>query len=257
MKQNETIAPRSLKYITCLEMVQIVLERELRTEMDHDLFNHLGLASCFMDQYLDELTYEQQVNFRSYYTELYESLWECVSYEQFYESIKNFIANHALFIPSNALRVSEVYALIAYCKSLGIKEDLKNFGYEIISCAIAKHKAIKSTEIRSILVSEGEAVLQLLNVLLTNAYGENPTFSNTLNYLKHLEHILNLGDDTLDVKQDKIRGKLNKAVSWTHRIYLAKYLFVKIIKTIAQHPMKSAYYFPVLSFYYFNKTRLR
>ncbi|PCJ63718.1 MAG: hypothetical protein COA58_15355 [Bacteroidetes bacterium] len=252
--EQTELTPRSRKYVTCLQMVHKVLSQEISESISIHLFNQIGLVAGFIDQHLDELNIQQQKCLLFNYDELFTQLISANHYIIFKHEICNFVEQQKFEFHCEALHLKDLFIFIQHCKDLGIENKLSHFGKRIIEIAIAKQTASSTQNLIQELKSEGEEVIKLLGSLLYVKHGQNSSFSSTLKLLTNLEHILNVADDTLDVASDKKRGIVSTNLGPFHQLKMGKHLVIQIIRTIALYPLKTMYYAPRLTWYYFSKT---
>lgn len=254
MTELESLPIRSTKYVTCLRMVRKVLVRELKTDFSIELFDRLGLVAGFIDQHLDELSHNEQNVLFSDYHDLFNLLWEQSYYILFKHEICSFVDRHNFVFNCEALYLKDLFLFIQYCKATDIKKDIYNFGQTIIHTALRKHSASTTESLVRELQNEGEAVIQLLRVLLDTKVSSITEFEKTLSLLTELEHILNLADDALDVKSDMRQGLINPELGPLHQLKMHYRVIKQIIKTIVLYPLKTMYYAPRLTWYFILNT---
>lgn len=249
---GSTVNTRLSKYTACLHMVKIVLDRELETSMSRELFENIGSVACFIDEQLDSLSVSQQEQMLHHFDDLYAALWYSSETFGFNKIILQFNRTHNIGCTCIPESLTALYTFMAYCKERNLYEELHSFGRQIIACSLSKRACTTTRAIVQNLKSEGIAVVSLLRNILHSEYGSYSKFDLTVDYLKSLEHILNLGDDTLDAHKDAKNGILNTQLSSLHPIKILGYLVAHICKTIIKHPIKTAYFAPVLTSYYFR-----
>jgi hypothetical protein len=245
-----TISVRAKKYITCLQLVQRVISRELQTDISLSLFNQIGIVAGFIDQHLDALDKTQQQTLAEHYDELFNILWRAEHYLLFKYEVCTFVAQNKYEFTCESLHIKDLYMFMQHCKSENLEEGLRHFGKCIINCALQKREASTSYKLQLILKKEGQAVVSLLHALLKSTCGSNSKLPNTLNLLTHFEHLLNLADDTLDAGSDRRKGLVNHRLGLFHGMYMAFALFIQLIKTFGRFPLKMMYYAPRLSWQY-------
>ena len=251
---NLKISSRSKKYVTCLQMVHKVLSREISENISLEQFNHLGIVAGFIDQHLDQLSIDEQRILLLHYDRLFDKLWDVNHYLIFRNEICEFVEQHQFVFNCEGIHLKDLFLFLQHCKSLAIKDDIQSFGRSIINIAIQKQEATKSNALIDLLRLEGEAVIGLLKALLYKEHNNSKSFKPTLNLLRRLEHILNVADDTLDINADRKKNIINPNVSALHRLNMIRHLVGQIAGTIISFPIKTAYYGPRLTWYYFSKT---
>ena len=238
------------KYTVCLHLVKKVLDKELATSLSPSLFHTIGSVACFIDQQLDSLCLAQQKQLAENFDDLFNDLWQSKYLFHFSQTIIQYNRKHNLECSCTSASITSLFTFVNYCKERELKEELRFFGKQIIEITIRKQNCTSTAAIVKTLRAEGKAVVYLLENLLVRDWGTYSKFNQTISYLAYLEHILNLGDDTLDAPRDAKNGILNSALSKLHPIKMAGYLVAHICKTCILHPIKTCYYATTLTLYY-------
>ncbi|MFT5055912.1 MAG: hypothetical protein ACI80H_000619 [Pseudoalteromonas distincta] len=246
---------RLLKYTVCLHLVKKVLDKELATSLSPYLFHTIGSVACFIDKQLDSLNIDQQKQLVENFDALFYDLWQSKYLSDFSQTIIQYNRKHNLECSCTLESITSLFTFINYCKERELKEELRFFGKEIIQINIQKQNCTSTAAIVKTLQAEGKAVVNLLENLLVRDLDAYSKFHQTISYLAYLEHILNLGDDTLDAHRDAKKGILNSALSKLHPIKMAGYLAAHICKTFILHPIKTSYYAPTLTLYYLRNSK--
>lgn len=247
------ISARSKKYVTCLQMVHQILERELGVTCGIQVFNQLGFVASVIDLHLDKLSLTEKEQMLSGYGQLFNILWNQEEYLLFKLEISAFLEHQNFDTMGDALYLQDLYLFVQYCKNHGLKSMLFDFGHTIIGCAIQKHKVTSTKEVALVLRQEGEAVIFFLKQMLHSECKDYLNFDDTMGLLQEFEHILNLADDTIDVSSDRRRGLINKQIGKIHQPILVVYLITQLANTILRFPKKSLYYGPKLTWYFIRK----
>lgn len=245
---------RLKRYILCLQMVQLIVDRELNEESDETLYTELGTVASFIDLQLDGLSVLECEQLLKEFETLYEHLAQTNDYAKFEFVINQYAKSHGLKFECTDRNISQLFQLMERCKDQGLTSVLGEFGKNIIVCAIQKRQAKSSIRIRLILKQEGALVCELLKNLLKKNHSCNLNFSRTIKFLIECEQILNLADDCLDTFDDKRNNVIQVKNQYLHGLIMAAYLIKQIAKTFLLFPKQFLYYTPTLiGFYLRNK----
>lgn len=249
-KFDELLDVRTKRYVLCLGMVHLIVERELKTNCDIQLFRQIGIVASFIDEQLDDLNLNEKQDLLVSFDWLYKQLKNTTNYIQFKSIVCNYVEEHDLKFNCNEFNIRELYLFIDYCNQNNLSNILGNFGKEIITCSILKQQATSTSKIRQLLKKEGELVCSLLENLLTKNHSKNPSFRNTIAFLVQCEQILNLADDSIDALEDKSKNNIQVHNGTLHAIKMLGYLLNQIAKTAFYYPLKFTYYTPTLIGYF-------
>jgi hypothetical protein len=241
---------RTKRYVLCLGMVHLILERELSTSCDIRLFRQIGVVASFIDEHLDELNLDKKQDLQVSFDKLYSEVTECKTFTNFNRIVCKYVEKNKLIFDCNNLNLSELYLFIGHCKKNELSEILGNFGKQIIECSIEKQQARTTNQVRKLLKIEGLLVCNLLENLLKKKHSANPKFSTTMALLIECEQILNLADDSIDAFEDKTHNIIGVHNSSLHGVRMLGYLGKQLLKTFAYYPFQFMYYTPTLIRYY-------
>ena len=238
------------KYITCLKLVEHIVNRELGTVLDSKYYHNLGRVSCFIDTSLDSLTLVQKAVLLESFDDLFDELSAFDNLENFNRHVINYIKENELGLACSLPELRALHSFVLFQKKHQLLDQLKSFGKQIISISIRQQLAVSSDELITLLKQEGEQVIQLLRSNLILFTAKHKKLENTIRLLTYFEQILNLGDDFLDVRKDIHNERIRVKSSIQHRFRLLMMLIVQISKTFFKNPLKCLYYYPKCSFFY-------
>ncbi len=247
---KECLDARTKQYVLCLGMVHLILERELRTTCDIQLFRQIGIVASFIDEYLDDLNLDEKRVLQVSFDKLFKEITECSTFPKFQQVVCTYVETNNLNFECSKLNISELFLFIEHCKKNDLAEMLGNFGKQIIDCSIKKQQVNTTRQVRKLLKIEGALVCNLLENLLKRAHNKNQKFSKTMALLVECEQILNLADDSLDAFEDKAHKTISVNNSRLHGAKILGYLGKQLLKTFAYFPFKFMYYTPTLIRYY-------
>lgn len=251
------LSGREKKYITCLQLVQKVLERELKVTLDREYFILLGRVSSFIDKSLDALDLHSKHKLAQNYEQLFDDIVAAESFSAFVLILDEWITNLSINNSSRDGDLNALYHFIQIQKKLELTTRLKSFGIQIITLSICKQESIDSDEILATLRAEGQEVITLLRDYLFSCYGIQPKIIKALSLLTDYEQILNLADDFLDISKDRKEGKLHSQLPFTHIFHLGFNCVSKVLTTSWKYPRQCFYYYPFLSVYFLLNFRRR
>lgn len=244
------ILARDKRYVTCLRLVELVVNRELGNLLHTDYYENLGKVASFIDRSLDTLKLSQKANLLEDFDSIFLKLTNSKNQEQFNEHIFGFIAVNKIQISYTLKELYAVRSFIKFQKKHSLLDELQTFGKKIIIVSIRQELALSSSEIITLLKQEGKLVLELLQSNLRQYTSEFKKLNQTIGLLTDFEQILNLGDDFLDVNEDIRKGKISARYSIFHRWNLMRLLCIQIVKTFFKNPIKCLHYYPRCSTYY-------
>lgn len=249
------IQDRDKKYVTCLRLVELVVNRELGSVLTRDYYENLGRVASFIDRSLDVLSLTQKAKLLEEYDSFFLKLIRTKNQEAFNALIFQFLDSNKIELSYSLRELSSVRTFIQFQKKQDLISELRTFGKSMISISIRQELADSSAEITALLKQEGRLVVKLLESNLKPFTSEYITLRETIDLLTDFEQILNLGDDFVDVNKDFRNRKLNDRNPIFHRWTLMKLLCFKIIRTLLKKPLKCLYYYPKCSIYYLVHSR--
>lgn len=249
------ILARDKKYITCLRLVEHIVNRELGAILSSGYYKNLGKVSSFIDRSLDSLTLSQKAILLEGFDDLFHNLISAQCQEDFNSMVFKQIDRNQFNLHCTLTELYALYRFVSYQKELGLLVELKSFGKSIISVSIRQNLAVSSIEITTLLEQEGKLVIGLLESNLAHRCNSANNLKQTIALLTRFEQILNLGDDFLDVRKDINTGRISIQKSIHHRLILFAKLTSQIIRTFTKNPLKCMYYYPKCSFYYLKYSR--
>lgn len=249
------ILARDKKYITCLHLVELVVNKELGVILNRDYYENLGKVASFIDRALDSLKLRQKARFLEDFDRIFTQLTASENQLEFNSLIFRIIDQYSVVIRPTVDELQSLRTFIQFQKKYNLLEHLNSFGKNIISISIRQELASTSSEIAALLKQEGKLVIGLLESNLIQFTANIKSLNQTIDLLTDFEQILNLGDDLLDVKKDINANRINLKITLMHRVRLFILLGSQIIKTFLKNPMKCLYYYPRCSVYYAINSR--
>ncbi|MGB0850165.1 MAG: hypothetical protein ACPGTP_02890, partial [Bacteroidia bacterium] len=219
---RSTIQDRDKKYITCLRLVELVVNREIGSILSEDYYENLGRVASFIDRSLDALTLTQKAKLLEDFNSLFAHLIDSENQERFNALVLQFIVRNGIDLNYTLSELYAVRTFIQFQKKHQLVSELQSFGKNIISISIRQELAESSAEITALLKQEGQLVIKLLESNLKQFTSNYSGLKKTINLLTEFEQILNLGDDFLDVNKDFQKRKLNNRHNVFHRFTIMK-----------------------------------